>query len=155
MTNFLITLLDKLYLQMRPINILHIDDSEGDIMLMQHAFEEANFSHSLTIAKNGYEALLYLHKIVVNKDCLDPDLILLDINMPLMDGYEVLDTIKNDDKTKHIPVIMFTTSSSEKDILKSYQKHVNRYVVKPENLDDLTDVAKSIQDFWVKTACLP
>ena len=140
---------------MRPINILHIDDSEGDIMLMQHAFEEANFSHSLAIAKNGYEALLYLHKIGENKDFVNPDLILLDINMPLMDGYEVLDTIKNDDKTKHIPVIMFTTSSSEKDILKSYQKHVNSYVIKPENLDDLTDVAKSIQDFWVKTACLP
>ncbi len=140
---------------MRPINILHIDDSEGDIMLMQHAFEEANFSHSLAIAKNGYEALLYLHNIGPNRDCVIPDLILLDINMPLVDGYEVLDTIKNDEKTKHIPVIMFTTSSSEKDILKSYQKHVNSYVVKPENLDDLTDVAKSIQAFWVKTASLP
>ena len=140
---------------MKPINILHIDDSEGDIMLMQHAFEEANFYHSLSIAKNGQEALLYLNKIGTTESKLTPDLILLDINMPIMDGYEFLDTIKNDDKTKHIPVIMLTTSSSANDVLKSYQKHANSYVVKPENLDDLTNIAKSIQNFWIKTACLP
>jgi len=140
---------------MKPVNILHIDDSEGDIMLMQHAFEEANFFHSLSTAKNGYEALLFLNKVGLSEQKNTPDLILLDINMPIMDGYEFLDTIKNDDKIKHIPVIMFTTSSSEKDVLKSYQKHANSYVVKPENLDDLTDIAKSIQKFWINTACLP
>ena len=140
---------------MRTIKILHVDDSEGDIRLMQEAFREVKLSHTLATANNGYAALQYLDNIVRYKLYSSPDLILLDINMTLMNGLDLLEIIKNDVNIKHIPVIMFTTSSFEKDILVSYQKYANSFIIKPYNLDELTEVAKSIRDFWLKTASLP
>ena len=137
------------------ISILHVDDSIEDTILMQNAFEEVEFNHSVFNAQNGYEALEYLNKASFGNNKITPDLILLDINMPLMDGFEFLDNIKKEERTKHIPVIMFTTSSSTTDIMKSYQKHANSYVVKPGNLDEYNEVASSIKSFWNNTARLP
>ena len=140
----------------RPrINVLHVDDSFEAIYLMQNAFEEVDFEHSIFVAQNGYEALNYLKTSDVYDNETIPDLILLDINMPVMDGFEFLDNIKMEEKTKHIPVIMFTTSSSTTDVMKSYQKHANSYIVKPGNLDEYMDVANSIKSFWTHTASLP
>ncbi len=137
------------------ISVLHVDDSIEAVYLMQNAFEEVDFEHSIFVAQNGHEALDYLMKSEnYNKDSI-PDLILLDINMPIMDGFEFLDNIKKEEKTRHIPVIMFTTSSSTSDVMKSYQKHANSYIVKPGNLDEYMDVANSIKLFWSNTASLP
>ena len=94
-------------------------------------------------------------KSEIENNKTSPDLILLDINMPIMDGFEFLDNIKSAERTKHIPVIVFTTSSSNVDVMKSYQKYANSYIVKPSNLDELMEVAKSIKTFWTKTASLP
>ena len=137
------------------INVLHVDDSIEAVYLMQNAFEEVDFEHSIFIAQNGNEALDYLRKSGRDNNETSPDLILLDINMPVMDGFEFLDNIKNEESTKHIPVIMFTTSSSITDVMKSYQKHANTYIVKPGNLDEYMDVANSIKTFWANTASLP
>jgi len=137
------------------INVLHVDDSIESVYLMQNAFEEVDFEHSIFIAQNGNEALDYLRKTGKDNNETSPDLILLDINMPVMDGFEFLDNIKNEETTKHIPVIMFTTSSSTTDVLKSYQKHANTYIVKPGNLDEYMSVANSIKSFWANTASLP
>ena len=140
---------------MKPINFLHVEDSETDIILIQDAMQELSFSHKTEVVRNGYEAIQFLNKTGEYKDKLTPDLILLDINMPLMDGHELLDSIKTSDSLKHIPVIMLTTSSSRNDIMRSYQKHANSYVIKPDNIDDFGNVAQAIEAFWMKVATLP
>jgi CheY-like chemotaxis protein len=142
---------------MKTINILLVDDSEADIMLITEAITTtvSDYSHTIDVAKNGAEALYRLNKTGGDGDLQAPDLILLDINMPVMSGHELLDKIKADDKTKHIPVIMFTTSRSKKDILKSYQKYSNSYIVKPALFQDYEAVVNQINNFWLDTAMLP
>lgn len=137
------------------IHILHVEDSEADILLMQVALQQLTFPHTIDVVRNGYEAILFLNKTGNYADKLTPDLILLDINMPLMDGHELLHFIKTTDSLKHLPVIMLTTSSAQSDILKSYKKYANSYIIKPDNVDDFDSIALSIENFWMKTAALP
>jgi len=140
---------------MKPIHILHVEDSEGDILLFKDAIEESGIAHTLDIVKNGYEALQFLNKSGIYVEKATPDLILLDINMPVMNGHELLDFIKADERLKHLPVIMLTTSSSRKDIFKSYQKYSNSYIIKPDNAADFDKVIKGIEQFWISLAELP
>lgn len=140
---------------MHEIHILLVDDNEGDILLTREALEEAKIVNRISVAYDGMEALQFLKKVppFLNGDI--PDLILLDINLPKMDGNEVLSIIKNDPVLRRIPVIMLTTSSSEKDILTSYDNHANCYITKPVDLERFMQVVRTIEDFWISIVKLP
>src|SRR5580692_10383958 len=140
---------------MQPIHILLVDDNEGDILLTREALEEASIINRISIAYDGMEAINFLKKRPPFGNNPLPDLILLDINLPKMDGKEVLSIIKSDPDLKRIPVIMLTTSSSEKDILASYDNYANCYITKPVDLERFMDVVRTIEDFWISIVKLP
>jgi len=132
-----------------------VEDNEGDILLTREALEEAKIVNRISVAYDGIEALEFLKKRAPFGDGETPDLILLDINLPRMDGTEVLGIIKNDPDLRRIPVIMLTTSSSEKDILVSYDNHANCYITKPVDLERFMEVVRTIEDFWISIVKLP
>ena len=132
------------------IVVLLIEDSPGDIRLLQEAFRESRDSISLHVASDGVEAMRYLRQEGNYASALRPDLILLDLNLPKMDGREVLAQIKRDHRLKLIPTVILTTSDAETDILKSYQPHANGYLTKPVELDAFELVVASIRDFWTR-----
>ena len=138
---------------MQQIHILLVDDNEGDILLTREALDDARIINKISIAYDGLEAIRFLKKPPLGVD--KPDLILLDINLPKMNGTEVLGIIKNDPDLKRIPVIMLTTSSAEKDILASYDNYANCYITKPVDLDRFMDVVRTIEDFWISIVKLP
>lgn len=138
---------------MQQIHILLVDDNEGDILLTREALDDARIINKISIAYDGLEAIRFLKKEPGGVDT--PDLILLDINLPKMNGTEVLGIIKNDPDLKRIPVIMLTTSSAEKDIFASYDNHANCYITKPVDLDRFMDVVRTIEDFWISIVKLP
>ena len=138
---------------MQQIHILLVDDNEGDILLTKEALDDARIINKISIASDGVEAIRFLRKRAKTSEM--PDLILLDINLPKMDGTEVLGIIKNDPELKRIPVIMLTTSSAEKDILASYNNYANCYITKPVDLDRFMDVVRTIEDFWISIVKLP
>ncbi len=140
---------------MTRIHILHVEDSEGDILLIKDAIEEGGIAHTLDVVRNGQEAMDFLNKTGRYRDKQTPDLILLDINMPVMNGHELLDFIKSNERFRHLPVIMLTTSGSQDDIFKAYQKYTNSYIVKPANIDDFERVVRGIENFWISVAQLP
>ena len=139
----------------RPIEILHVEDSPDDVELTQEGLREGRVRHHLTSVPDGVEALAFLRKQGKYADAPEPDIILLDLNMPRKDGREVLAEIKTDDKLKHIPVVVLTTSQAEQDIMKSYQLHANCYITKPVDLDEFFSVIDSLELFWLTVAKLP
>ena len=138
---------------MRGINILLVEDNEGDILLTTEAFEDSKIVNKLTAIRDGKEAINFFEAIT-NKDDM-PNLVLLDINLPKVSGHEVLLYIKNSEKFKSIPVIMLTTSSSEKDILQCYKNHVNCYITKPIDVSDFMQAITKIEDFWINIVSIP
>ena len=140
---------------MQQIHILLVDDNEGDIYLTKEALVDARFINKISIAYDGVEAISFLKGCLQGGPQAMPDLILLDINLPKMDGTEVLSIIKNDPDLKRIPVIMLTTSSAEKDILASYDNYANCYITKPVDLSRFMDVVKTIENFWISIVKLP
>jgi CheY-like chemotaxis protein len=140
---------------MNPVHILLVEDNEGDILLTKEAFEEAKILVKLSVVKNGKEAMDFLTKQGKHPDAAHPDLVLLDVNLPKKNGHEVLQFIKEHESLKHIPVIMLTTSSSERDINLSYQYHVNCYITKPVDVDDFLKVVATIENFWISIVKLP
>lgn len=132
-----------------PMDVLLIEDSPGDVRLTQEVFRNAERSIHLHVATDGIEALAFLRRDGIHTAAPRPDLILLDLNLPRMDGREVLAHIKEDDSLKTIPTIILTTSEAEADILKSYQLQANCYLCKPVQLDAFERVVKSINDFWL------
>jgi len=139
---------------MKLAHILLVEDNEGDILLTKEAFEECKVNTAISVAKNGKEALDFLFKKGVFADAKKPDLILLDINMPIMNGHEVLKQIKADVNLKKIPVIMLTTSSSEKDLDTAYENHCNSYVKKPLEMSDFLSAILKIEEFWLHLTTL-
>ncbi|MEO6683296.1 MAG: response regulator [Ginsengibacter sp.] len=135
--------------------ILLVEDNEGDILLTLEAFKQAKIANPVEVVKDGEEALRYLAKEGEYIDAQTPDLILLDINLPKVDGLEVLSFIKNDEKLRIIPVVMLTTSDAEIDILQSYQEHANCYITKPVNFNNFMEVIQTIKDFWINIVQLP
>ncbi|REG82308.1 response regulator [Algoriphagus antarcticus] len=135
-------------------HILLVEDNEGDIMLTLDAFEESKVKTEISVAKNGKEALDFLFQRGEFVDAKRPDLILLDINIPIFNGHEVLQQIKADPDLKKIPVIMLTTSSNQKDIDKAYANHCNSYVQKPLNIDDFLKAILKIEEFWLQLTSL-
>ncbi len=139
----------------KPVEILLVEDNEGDIGLIEEVLEEAKIRNSLHIAKDGEEAMLFLHGEGRFSGSPRPDVILLDLNLPKKDGREVLREIKEDDVLKNIPVVILTTSGAEKDIHRSYDLHANAYVTKPLDFDQFIIVIKSIANFWLEIVKLP
>jgi len=138
-----------------PIEVLLVEDSPGDVRLTQEAFRDANRSVRLHVAFDGVDAMAFLRQEGSHLHAPRPDLILLDLNLPKMDGREVLAHIKADDGLKTIPTVILTTSEAEADIVKSYQLQANCYLSKPVQLDAFESIVKSINDFWLMKVKLP
>src|ERR1700683_161370 len=138
-----------------PMEVLLVEDSPGDVRLTQEAFRDANPSIRLHVATDGMEAMTFLRREGIHANAPRPDLILLDLNLPKMDGREVLAHIKEDDNLKTIPTVILTTSDAEADILRSYQLQANCYINKPVQLEAFEAIVKSVNYFWATTAKLP
>jgi CheY-like chemotaxis protein len=137
------------------MNLLLVEDSPGDVRLMQEVFRHANDSIMLHVASDGVEAMAFLRQEKVHLHAPRPDIILLDLNLPKMDGREVLAQIKEDEGLRTIPTVILTTSDSEADIAKSYQLKANCYLSKPARLNAFEALVNSINDFWLIRAKLP
>jgi chemotaxis family two-component system response regulator Rcp1 len=138
-----------------PIEVLLVEDSPGDVRLTQEAFRDANRSIHLHVAVDGVEAMAFLRKEGAQVHVPRPDIILLDLNLPKMDGREVLAHIKEDDNLKTIPTVILTTSDAEADIVKCYQLQANCYLSKPVQLEAFELLVRSINDFWMTKVKLP
>ncbi|MFB2976058.1 response regulator [Microseira sp. BLCC-F43] len=139
----------------RPKIIFLVEDNKADIRLIQEALKDSSVSHQVVAVRNGIDAIAYLRREGEYTEALRPDLILLDLNLPKKDGREVLAEIKADPDLKRIPVVVLTTSRNEEDIHHSYELHVNCYITKSRNLNELFKIVKGIEDFWLATVTLP
>ena len=139
----------------KPIEILLVEDNPGDARLTVEGFKDAKVKNNITVVEDGMEALAYLHHEGAYANAVLPDLILLDLNMPKKDGREVLAELKADDKLKRIPVLVFTVSSADKDILAAYNLQANAFITKPIDLDEFITVVKSLEEFWLTIVKLP
>jgi len=137
------------------IQVLLVEDSPGDVRLTREAFRAANMAIQLHVATDGVEAMSFLKQEAPYLTAPRPDLILLDLNLPKIDGREVLAYIKADDNLKTIPTVILTTSEAEADIVKSYQLQANSYLSKPVEFEEFENLVKSINDFWLIKAKLP
>jgi CheY-like chemotaxis protein len=137
------------------LEVLLVEDSPGDVRLTQEAFREANGSIHLQVACDGAEAMAMLRREGRHAASPRPDIILLDLNLPKMDGREVLAHIKADDSLRTIPTVILTTSSATADIVKSYQLQANCYLTKPVQFEAFESLVKSINDFWLTKVRLP
>ncbi len=139
----------------RPVEILLVEDNEGDIRLTQEAFRDSQVGNHLNVVRDGVEAIAFLKREDPYANAVRPDIILLDLNLPKRNGIEVLAEIKQDDQLKRIPVIVLTSSQAEPDILSSYDLHANCFISKPIDLDRFLRVVQSIEDFWLTIVKLP
>jgi CheY-like chemotaxis protein len=139
----------------KVIDILLVEDSEGDIRLAKEALKDGKVKNVLHVARDGVEGVEFLKRKGAFQDAPRPDLILLDLNLPRMDGREVLSEIKSDPDLKSIPVVVLTTSQNEEDILKSYNLHANCYITKPMDVMQFLKVVASIEEFWLTIVKLP
>jgi two-component system response regulator len=139
----------------RPIHILLVEDSPSDAAMTVAALRDGRIANEMHVVGDGEEAIEFLHRIGNYRAAPRADLILLDLNLPKKDGREVLADIKTDKDLMDIPVVVLTTSSSDKDVLDSYKLHANSYVTKPVNLDDFLSAVRGIGDFWLSLVRLP
>ena len=139
----------------RSISVLLVDDDPGDVLMIEEAFESIGSPRKVYVVNDGEEAVAFLRQTGEFSDAPRPDVILLDLNMPRMDGRQVLAEVKSDVELRSIPIVVLTTSQSPADILSSYTLHANAYVTKPMNLDDLTEVVHKIDYFFARIAALP
>jgi two-component system, chemotaxis family, response regulator Rcp1 len=138
-----------------PVEILLVEDNPGDVELTRAALRRGKVRNTLHVAEDGEEAMAFLRREGAWRDAPRPDVILLDLNLPRMDGREVLEAVKQDPELRAIPVVVLTTSSGEEDIIRSYNLHANCYITKPVDLDRFIDVVRSIEDFWLSVVKLP
>jgi CheY-like chemotaxis protein len=138
----------------RPINVLLVEDDEGDVVLTREAFQEY-LNNRLDVVNDGNSALAYLRREGKYADAPEPDLVLLDLNLPGRDGREILAEIKSDARLAHIPVVVLTTSAASEDVLGSYRAHANAYVTKPVDLDGFIAAIRQIDHFFVSVVRLP
>jgi len=137
------------------IEILLIEDNPGDVDLTREALEESKIKNNLNVAMDGQQALDFLYKKGEFSDSPTPDLILLDLNLPNIDGREVLANIKKHKDLRRIPVVILTSSKAEEDIIKAYNLHANCYVQKPLDFKSFTEIVKQIDSFWLGIVVLP
>ncbi len=140
----------KLEMSQRPFEILQVEDNPADITIMKEILKMAKFPVRLIAVRNGSEALDYLYHEGKYQDSREPDLILLDLNLPKVDGREVLAQIKQDRLLSHIPTLVMTSSKNEADVLEAYKNNANFYIVKPMDMDHYMVIVKYLEDFWIK-----
>ncbi len=138
-----------------PIDILLVEDNPGDARLAIEALKEGKVLNRLHVVPDGVEAMSFLRRQGTYPDAPRPHVILLDLNLPRMDGRQVLAEVKKDDDLKRIPIVVLTTSQAEQDVVKSYDLHANCYITKPVDLDSFITVIRSIEDFWCTIVKLP
>ncbi|MEU2199332.1 response regulator [Isoptericola sp. NPDC019482] len=141
--------------QQAGIEVLLVEDDPGDVLMTREAFDEHKVANRLSVVADGVSAMAFLRKEGEHAQAPTPDLILLDLNLPRMDGREVLAAVKADERLKHIPVVVLTTSEAEEDVLRSYSLHANAYVTKPVDFDRFIQVVRQIDDFFVTVVRLP
>lgn len=139
----------------KAVKILLVEDNEGDIRLAQEVLAESRLVSQLDVVRDGVEALAYLRRQGRYAKASRPDIILMDLNLPRMDGRELLTALKNEDGLKRIPVIVLTTSQAEQDVLRTYELHANCFISKPVDLEQFMVVIKAIEDFWFTIVSLP
>ncbi|MCM3661822.1 response regulator [Georgenia satyanarayanai] len=137
------------------IDVLLVEDDPGDVLMTEEAFADYKVANQLTVVADGESAMAYLRKEGEYADAPTPDLVLLDLNLPRMDGREVLGELKADPELRRIPVVVLTTSDAEEDILRSYNLHANAYVTKPVDFERFIEVVRKIDDFFVSVVRLP
>jgi chemotaxis family two-component system response regulator Rcp1 len=143
------------FAQARPIEILLVEDNPGDARLTQEALREGRVHNRLHHARDGIEALAFLHREAPFGEAPTPDLILLDLNLPRKDGREVLAELKQDRRLRLIPVVVLTTSEAEQDILRTYELHANCYITKPVDLEKFLQIVRAVEEFWLAIVKLP
>jgi CheY-like chemotaxis protein len=141
--------------QAKPVEVLLVEDDPGDVLMTREAFEEFKVRNNLNVVSDGEEAMAYLRQEGEYADVARPDLVLLDLNLPRMDGRQVLAAIKSDEELASIPVVVLTTSEAEEDVLRSYRLHANAYVTKPVDFERFIDIVRRIDDFFVTVVRLP
>ena len=139
----------------RPAEILLVEDSDDDVELTKLGFQRAKFAVRLHHVSNGEECMSFLRKEGAYATVPTPDLILLDLNMPRMDGNEVMAEVSRDDRLKHLPIVVLTSSKAEEDILRSYKLRCSSYLVKPINFDGFAKMVQSLTDYWFTLVTLP
>lgn len=139
----------------KVVEVLLVEDSPGDVRLTREAFRDASLSVRLHVAEDGVDAMAFLRREGTHNHAPRPDLILLDLNLPKMDGREVLALIKKDEELKTIPTVILTTSEADADVRRSYQLQANAFLTKPVQLDAFEDLVKSVSDFWLTKVKLP
>lgn len=139
----------------KAIEILLVEDDLGDALMTREVFEGSAESRRLTVIRDGESAVKYLRKRGEYAAAVTPDLILLDLNLPRMDGREVLTEIKADPQLRSIPVVILTTSQAEDDVVQSYALHANAFVTKPSDFDGFTEILRRIDDFFTTVVRLP
>ena len=137
------------------IDVLLVEDDPGDVLLIREAFAFNKVRNRLHVVSDGVDALAFVRREGEYADRPRPDLIVLDLNLPRMDGREVLAELKADEALRPIPVVVLTTSKAEEDVLRSYDLHANCYITKPVDLDDFTGVLRQVQGFWSQVVRLP
>lgn len=142
-------------MSIESVEILLVEDNPGDVDLTLEALEEAKLRNNVHVAADGVEAMEFLRREGPRGDAPRPDLILLDLNMPRMDGREVLRAIKEDPALKRIPVVVLTTSEAEQDVLDAYEHRANAYIVKPVDFEQFLRTIRSLEDFWLTVVRLP
>jgi CheY-like chemotaxis protein len=139
----------------RPIEVLLVEDDPGDVMMTREAFQDYKLHNQLHVVSDGAEAMAFLRQEGEYAGRPRPDLVLLDLNLPRMDGRQVLEAIKSDPELASIPVVVLTTSENEDDVLRSYSLHANAYVTKPVDFARFIEVIRQIDDFFVTVVRLP
>jgi CheY-like chemotaxis protein len=137
------------------IELLIVEDDPGDVLLTREALASSSIPHNLRVVEDGEAAVAYLRQTGVHKDAKRPDLVLLDLNLPRLDGREVLAQVKSDPALATIPIIVLTTSASQEDVVRSYELHVNAYVTKPVDLATFTQVVRQVDAFFTTVVRLP
>jgi len=138
-----------------PIEILLAEDNPGDVKLTEKALESGQINNTLHVVNDGVEALAFLRGEGEYEGTPRPDLFLLDLNMPRMDGQEVLEAMADDDALRRVPVVVLTSSEAEEDIVDSYDRHANAYLTKPVNFEGFVDIVARIEDFWLTVVKRP
>jgi CheY-like chemotaxis protein len=139
----------------RPVDILLVEDNPGDVRLTKEALKDAKVLNEIYVARDGVEAMQFVHREGSFANAPMPDLILLDLNLPRKDGREVLAEIKKDPKLQHIPVVVLTTSKADEDIIKTYNLHANAYITKPVDLNRFVEIMHALEQFWFTIVKLP
>ncbi|MFC7166234.1 response regulator [Halospeciosus flavus] len=138
-----------------PVDILLVEDNPGDVRLTKEAFKEAHINNNLHVVRDGEAALDFLYRRGEHADAPCPNLVLLDLNLPKVDGMEVLERVKSDSDLRRIPVVILTSSEAEEDVVESYENHSNAYLTKPIDPDDFVELVQSFEDFWLTLVELP